>query len=428
MTEDTATMTVDGKRFRHRTPQHRRRLGALVCVMLAASVLAAPASHAQSSPAVPAMPVRPKLAASSGQFAVSWTAPNDNGSAITDYDVRYAPYAAGGSPSWTEWEPSTTSTATTATVTGLQNGHWYSFQVRAENANGAGPWSQSSLANLDVPQHVTSVTATRVGTTLQVTWPQAYEPTVTGYHVVYSPDDKRSWTRSHTNLPYDTSALVGSVSITGTDPSLPYHVAVAVVNGFGHSIWTVSNRVAPVPVSLVPPAAPSSVSLDRSSSTLTASWAAVTGATGYNVVYSTTKRRSWVRLSTNQAATTATITGTDDGQPYIFGVQAVNAAGVSGWVNSNSVRALLLPPASVTATRTAGQVEVSWPAVTGAVDYDVVYSTDGRYSWTRHATALAATSTTITGADDTATYHVAVRAVNVGAASSWRNSAAIPPL
>lgn len=66
---------------------------------------------------------------------LSWTAPaGDGGSAITDYLIEYSLAGAG---SWSTFADGT-STATTATVTGLTNGLLYDFRVSAVNAIGTG--------------------------------------------------------------------------------------------------------------------------------------------------------------------------------------------------------------------------------------------------------------------------------------------------
>ena len=73
-----------------------------------------------------------------GSAVVSWTAPANNGSAITGYVVTpYIGFIA---------QPARTfnSTATTQTITGLTNGTTYMFKVAAKNANGTGPPSVSS--------------------------------------------------------------------------------------------------------------------------------------------------------------------------------------------------------------------------------------------------------------------------------------------
>ena len=91
----------------------------------------------------------------SGTLSVSWnTFPTD-----TDYDLRY--YAGSADPAdaadWIE-EGETgghthTGTATTATITGLAEGTVYRVQVRAANAHGDGPWSDSGSATTAVTNH-----------------------------------------------------------------------------------------------------------------------------------------------------------------------------------------------------------------------------------------------------------------------------------
>ena len=93
----------------------------------------------------PGAPAAPTVsAASSSSLTVMWSAPDDGGSAITDYDVRYR---AGASGDWTDG--SHDGTATTATLTGLGSGTTYDVQVRAANVGGAGPWSDSGSGATD---------------------------------------------------------------------------------------------------------------------------------------------------------------------------------------------------------------------------------------------------------------------------------------
>jgi titin len=91
------------------------------------------------------------LAATSGenQVALSWTAPADNGGAsITDYTVEYQVTGAG---SWSTFADGT-STATTATVTGLATDTAYNFRVAAVNATGTGTTATVSATTWDVTQ------------------------------------------------------------------------------------------------------------------------------------------------------------------------------------------------------------------------------------------------------------------------------------
>ncbi len=83
------------------------------------------------------------------QVGVSWTAPNDNGDAVTKYTVTGVP---GGSCT-TEVVPPTTTPATSCTVTGLTNGTPYKFTVVATNANGdsaPSPESAEAIPSADL--------------------------------------------------------------------------------------------------------------------------------------------------------------------------------------------------------------------------------------------------------------------------------------
>jgi hypothetical protein len=77
------------------------------------------------------------------QATVSWVAPADGGSPITEYELRYSPNAA--VPTWTP-APVDPATATTQLVTGLANGTAYIFEVRAVNDVDPGGWSRSNAA------------------------------------------------------------------------------------------------------------------------------------------------------------------------------------------------------------------------------------------------------------------------------------------
>ena len=87
----------------------------------------------------PARPAAPRVTSSTlNSLSVRWTAPDNTGPAITDYDVQYR---AGGSGPFTEWAH--TGTATATTISGLVTGTVYEVQVRAINDEGTGDWSPS---------------------------------------------------------------------------------------------------------------------------------------------------------------------------------------------------------------------------------------------------------------------------------------------
>jgi hypothetical protein len=92
---------------------------------------------------VPPAPTGVSASAGNAQATVSWTAPSGvlAQAPVTDYAVQFQP--AGGS--WQTFSDGT-STATSATVTGLTNGTAYTFRVAAVNAVGTGSYSTASSA------------------------------------------------------------------------------------------------------------------------------------------------------------------------------------------------------------------------------------------------------------------------------------------
>lgn len=92
---------------------------------------------------VPGAPTSVSAVAGNAQAVVSWTAPTGviAQAPITDYVVQFKP--AGGL--WQTFSDGT-STATSATVTGLTNGTAYTFKVAATNAVGTGSYSTASSA------------------------------------------------------------------------------------------------------------------------------------------------------------------------------------------------------------------------------------------------------------------------------------------
>ena len=87
----------------------------------------------------PAAPATPAIGTSrQTSLAVNWAAPANTGPAITGYDVQYR---AGSSGSFTD--AGYNGVGTHHTITGLTAGTSYQVRVRATNAEGTGPWSDS---------------------------------------------------------------------------------------------------------------------------------------------------------------------------------------------------------------------------------------------------------------------------------------------
>jgi alpha-tubulin suppressor-like RCC1 family protein len=97
---------------------------------------------------VPAVVGNLTTTATAGQVSLTWSAPaNNGGDSISDYIVEYKSSSA---VSWSLFADGT-STATTATVTGLSNGTVYVFRVAARNAIGDAAWVTSQPATPQDP-------------------------------------------------------------------------------------------------------------------------------------------------------------------------------------------------------------------------------------------------------------------------------------
>ena len=133
---------------------------------------------------------------------VNWTAPENQGPAITDYDVRYR--EEGGEFQDAGFD----GTGTSITLEGLNPETRYEVQIRAINAEGTGRWSESSQRQTKPPPDTPSP-----GSTPEPTIPPADGRTTFGAHLdCYSCADCDFRTNalvrwnSHPNLRNDVSA------------------------------------------------------------------------------------------------------------------------------------------------------------------------------------------------------------------------------
>ena len=103
----------------------------------------------------PAAPAPPEVTASAGSTTsldVRWTAPDNAGPAIADYDVEYRLASSTSDADWTDHAH--LGAGTTATIAGLREDTAYQVRVLARSAEGASGWSQpgtGSTRNVNAP-------------------------------------------------------------------------------------------------------------------------------------------------------------------------------------------------------------------------------------------------------------------------------------
>ena len=364
------------------------------------------------SPQPPDAPAAPSLTAANEALVVSWSAPAANGSAITDYDVRYRvkdtdQNTIGNQPGNWQSQPHTGAAVTTA-ISGLTNGTVYQVQVRAANSVDVGGWSLSAQAipAAQPPDAPAAPSLTAANEALVVSWsaPAANGSAITDYDVRYRVKDTDQNTIGNQPGNWQSQPHTGAAvttAISGLTNGTVYQVQVRAANSVGVGGWSLLANATPASNSTFtpqPPDAPDTPTIAVWSQGLAVSWSAPatngSAVTDYDVQYrvctATPKTctsnpvwGSWTGRSDETASDTATvvtITGLANGTAYQVRVRAGSAAGDSGW--SSVAEAAPAPqkpdaPAAPSLTVDNASLGVSWsaPAGNGASisDYDVQY-------------------------------------------------------
>ena len=430
-------------------------------------------SKTGTSAGEPSTPYSPILhSGTSTELTVYWWAPADNGASINDYDVRYCDNSTGcdADSEWTEFNASDTSTATTATLTGLTDDTTYQVQVRAGNSTGDSSWSSSASQTAsstaptrpDAPTGLTVTASASQRLTLSWTAPADDKgSTVIGYQffacypwspcTLDEPTSPRPWPRTSPVEPTCHSAahsgLYASspVTLTGLTNGFSYWLQVRAKNLMGCSDWSSSTTGTPT---LAPP---TNLVLTAYQDGVSASWTAPIGSiTGYDVQYqactatpktctSSPTWGSWTNHSHSGTSARATITGLTYGTAYKVQVRAKSGSTTTDWLTSTSsaIPAKSKPDAPAKPTLVSGnaQLKVDWSAPTynggsAITDYDVQYKASSASDWTDFTHTGTATTATITQLTNGTTYYVQVRAVNdynddsTADPGAWSSSAA----
>jgi titin len=364
---------------------------------------------------------------------LTWTAAVANGAAVTDYIVEFKTVAAA---TWSTFSDGT-STATTATVTNLQNGTEYLFRVSAVNSVGSG--SASSQAGPYTPampaSAPTGLTPTFGNGAVSLSWTAPGSnggSAITDYAVEYKTPAAATWSTFA-----DGTSTTTSATVTGLTNGTAYLFRVAAINSVG--IGTYSNEVTETPRAV--PSAPTGLAGVPGNVQVALTWTAPaangSAITDYMVEFKTVAAATWSTFADGTStATSATVTGLTNGTAYLFRVKAVNAVGASvesaeaGPITPRTVPGI---PTGFVVTPQNSQVALSWAAPTsdgGApiTDYVVQFKTPAAATWSTFDDGTSAgTSATVTGLTNGTAYLFRVAAVNVAGTGIAVESAAVTP-
>ncbi|BDG02714.1 fibronectin type III domain-containing protein [Anaeromyxobacter oryzae] len=399
----------------------------LVFVVIAVSLIAAcgggSSTGGGTAPAVPAAPTSVAAAPGDGKVTVSWT----GSEGATSYDLYWSTSPGVSKASGAKVPGVLSGWA----VTGLANGTAYYFVVTAVSAAGESVESAAATATPvpSVPAAPTGVTAVPGDGEVVLSWTGSSG--ATAYDVYWSTAPNVSRTSG--------TKVAGAVSggpITGLSNGTPYWFVVTAVNAGGESAES-SPAASATPLPPLP-APPTNVSAVAGDGQVTVSWTASTGATSYDLYWSTSpavSKATGTKIA--GAASGSAVTGLANGTPYYFVVTAVNLAGESAEsspaASATPLPPIPAPPASVTAVAGDGKVTVSWTASSGATSYDLYWSTSPAVSKATGTRVAGATSgSAVTGLANGTTYYFVITAVNLGGASAESSPAAsatpVPPV
>ena len=227
----------------------------------------------------PSAPVLSKGAISGDSSdPLSWTTPSDGGGAITDYEYRSREKDETTWGAWATTNPmSRDPIPTEYTASRADHGKPYEYQVRAVNARGPGPASNTLLVAAR-PSGLGTLTATAatdaVSVTLSWTAPSndGGKP-ITQYLVQWRQDSNNDW---NSNGPQGSRFVSSGTSVTipsgsvgsGLQPNTTYNFRYRAFNEDRHSFFNVNNgSIEATTAAANPPTAPQNLTPTRLSST-----------------------------------------------------------------------------------------------------------------------------------------------------------------
>ena len=277
-------------------------------------------------PETPVAPEVPEFGDSS--LTVTWKRPHTDGSPVTWYELKIQPATPSGQPSF---RIDDTGATITRTITGLQNGTPYRFSVVAHNsapeASEDSAWSATNTPAKPpaAPAAPTTRRQSSIGATpgaIEVNW-VAITGSAAGGDAVDLYEVQAFRGGAPLGKPKQTSGTTAVFSLGASTEGYTFQVRAKNKAGWGEP----SPQSAPLR-QFTSPTAPGTpvVAADPHDQSMSFSWTPATaqGADEIHYKYLLNDGRGWVDVGT---ATSATVTGLQNGTGYTAQVQAYSVAG-----------------------------------------------------------------------------------------------------
>jgi titin len=363
----------------------------------------------QTTATVPGAPTINSLTVGNKNLTVNYTAPDNGGISITNYEYSLN---GGGAISFG-------STANPLSIINLANGTSYSVSIRCSNSIGTGNWSNIvSQTPATIPNQPTNLSVTNGNGQVTVSFTT---PSDNGGSAIIN--YQYSINNGSTFTSFSPSVTTSPVTIIGLTNGTSYQIVLRAINGIGNG--SSSTAITGTPATI--PNQPTNLSVTNGNGQVTVAFT-IPSSNGGSVVtnyqYSIDNGSTFTSFSPPITTSPVTISGLTNGTSYQIVLRAVNGVGNGSSSSAITGTPVTMPnqPTNLSVTNGIGQVTVAFTTPSsngGSPITNYQYSIDNGSTFTSFSPPVTTSPVTITGLTNGTSYQIALRAVNgVGNGSS----------